>query len=105
MFIFVLFKHNITERTVDFSGIQTRIVGVEGKHAYQLTTTTALLNCLLLQTLRTKSETVILLFVSKMHGEVLSHQDRMELYLENIFSKTCLKLKLTNAIFKLQKSK
>ena len=32
----------IQEKTVGFSGIQTRIVGVEGKHAEHLTTTTAL---------------------------------------------------------------
>ena len=38
---FVLFKHNITEKTVDFSGIRTRIVGVEGKNADHFTTTTA----------------------------------------------------------------
>ena len=32
---------NFTEKTVGFSGIQTRIVGVEGDHAEHLTTTTA----------------------------------------------------------------
>ena len=41
LFIFVLFKHNITEKTVYFSGIQTRIVGVEGECADHLITTTA----------------------------------------------------------------
>ena len=32
---------NFTEKTVGLSGIQTRIMGVEGKHADPLTTTTA----------------------------------------------------------------
>ena len=32
---------NFTEKTVGFSGIRTRIVGVEGKHADHLTTTMA----------------------------------------------------------------
>ena len=32
-------------KTVDFSGIRTQIVVVEGKHADHLTTTTALKNC------------------------------------------------------------
>ena len=41
LFIFVLFKHNYSEKIVGFSGIQTRIVGVEGEHADHLTTTTA----------------------------------------------------------------
>ena len=41
LFIFVLFKHNIIEKTLGFSGIRTRIVGVEGEHADHLTTTTA----------------------------------------------------------------
>ena len=36
-----------TEKTVDASGIQTRIVGVEGKHADHLTTTTALIESFL----------------------------------------------------------
>ena len=44
LFTFVLFKHNITEKTVDFSGIRTQIIGLEGKHADHLTTTTALPN-------------------------------------------------------------
>ena len=39
--IFVLFKLNFTEKTVGFSGFQTQIVGIEGKHADHLTTTTA----------------------------------------------------------------
>ena len=38
---FRFFKHNNTEKTVGFSGIRTRIVGVEGEHADHLTTTTA----------------------------------------------------------------
>ena len=41
LFIFVLFKHNIIEKTLDFSGIRTRIIGVVGEHADHLTTTTA----------------------------------------------------------------
>ena len=32
LFIFVLFKH-FTEKSVGFSGIGTRIIGVQGKHA------------------------------------------------------------------------
>ena len=38
---FRFFKHNISEKTVGFSGIGTWIVGVEGEHADHLTTTTA----------------------------------------------------------------
>ena len=39
--IFVVFKHkNITEKTVSFSEIRTRTVGVKGKHVNHLTTTT-----------------------------------------------------------------
>ena len=41
LFIFVLFKQSFTEKYLGFSGIWTRIVGVEGKHADPLTTTTA----------------------------------------------------------------
>ena len=41
LFIFVLFKHNITEKTVGFREIRTRMVGVEGEYADHLTTTTA----------------------------------------------------------------
>ena len=41
LFIFVLFKHNFTDKTVGFSGIRTRIDGVEGEHTDHLTTTTA----------------------------------------------------------------
>ena len=41
LFIFVLFKHKFYRKTVGVSGIRTRIVGVEGKHADHLTTTTA----------------------------------------------------------------
>ena len=41
LFIFVLFKHNIIEKTLGFSGIRIWIVGVEGEHADHLTTTTA----------------------------------------------------------------
>ena len=32
--VYILFKHNIYRKTVGFSGIQTRIVGIEDKHAY-----------------------------------------------------------------------
>ena len=40
--LFSLFAStNSTEKTVDFSGIRTRTVGVEGEHADHLTTTTA----------------------------------------------------------------
>ena len=35
MLLFVLFKHNITEKTLGYSGIWTRIVRVEGEHADQ----------------------------------------------------------------------
>ena len=43
LFILVLFKHKFfRKKTVAFSGIWTWIVGVEGKHADHLTTTTAL---------------------------------------------------------------
>ena len=39
---FLFFSNtNFTGKTEDFSGIQTRIVGVEGEHADHLTTTTA----------------------------------------------------------------
>ena len=38
---FVHFKPFYRIKTVDFSGIQTRIDGVEGKHADHVTTTTA----------------------------------------------------------------
>ena len=37
LFIFVLFKHNFTEKTVGFSGIRTRIASVEGEHVDHLT--------------------------------------------------------------------
>ena len=37
---FVLFKHNFTEKTVGFSGIQTRIIRLEGVHCDHLTTNT-----------------------------------------------------------------
>ena len=40
IFLFI-FKHNIKEKTVGFSRIRTLIVGVEGEHADDLTTTTA----------------------------------------------------------------
>ena len=44
--VFVYFRsfqtQNFTEKTVGFSGIRTRIVGVEGQHSDHLTTTTAL---------------------------------------------------------------
>ena len=42
-FIFVLFKQSI--KTVDFSGIRTRIVGGKGEHAAHLTTTTKITMC------------------------------------------------------------
>ena len=52
-FIFVLFRHKFYgNKTLDLSGIRTQIVGVEGKHADHLTTTTAqprLFNTVLLQ--------------------------------------------------------
>ena len=38
---------NFTEKTVDFSGIQTRIVGLEGKHVDQMTTTAGQTNSVL----------------------------------------------------------
>ena len=41
LFIFVLFKQKFYIKTVGVSGIQTRIVGVEGEHADHFTTTTA----------------------------------------------------------------
>ena len=41
LLIFVLFKHKSYRKNWDFGGIQTRIVGGEGKHADHLTTTTA----------------------------------------------------------------
>ena len=36
---------NFTEKSVDFSGISTRIVGIEGEHADHLTTTPAQKDC------------------------------------------------------------
>ena len=42
LFIFVLFQTQILQKkTVCFSKIRTRIVGIEGEHADHLTTTTA----------------------------------------------------------------
>ena len=43
LFCFFLFFSNtkFSVKTVDFSGIRTRIVGLEGEHAGHLTTTTA----------------------------------------------------------------
>ena len=41
MFIFVLFKLRSHKKTVDYSGIQTWIFGIEGEHTDHLTTTTA----------------------------------------------------------------
>ena len=35
---------NFTEKTVDVSWIQTRIIGVDGKHGDRLTTTTPTVN-------------------------------------------------------------
>ena len=46
LFIFVIFKHNAAEKTVDFSRIQTRIVGVDGMHADHSTNTTTFKNIL-----------------------------------------------------------
>ena len=40
LFIFILFKNIFIEKVVDFSGIRTWIVEVEGEHADHLTTTT-----------------------------------------------------------------
>ena len=45
MFIFYLFKHKFYRITVGFSGIRTRIVGIEGEPADHLTTTTAKQQC------------------------------------------------------------
>ena len=43
LFIFVLFKHKFYRiKAADVSGFRTRIVGVEGEHAYRMTTTMAL---------------------------------------------------------------
>ena len=39
---FLFFSHSFTENTVDFSGIRTRTVRIEGELAHHLTTTTAL---------------------------------------------------------------
>ena len=41
-FIVILFIHEIYRKTVGFSGIRTRIVGVKGAHADHLTTTSRL---------------------------------------------------------------
>ena len=41
-FIFVISNTNFTKKIVDVGGILTWIVGVKGKHADHLTTTTAL---------------------------------------------------------------
>ena len=41
LLIFGRFKHKFYRKTVDFSRIQTPIVGVEGVHADHLTSTTA----------------------------------------------------------------
>ena len=43
---FVTFQHKFIRKSEGFSVIQTRIVGVKGKHADHLTTTTALLLCI-----------------------------------------------------------
>ena len=41
-YLFLFFSNtNFTEKTVDVSGIQTRIIGLEGEPADHLTTTTA----------------------------------------------------------------
>ena len=39
--LFSLFQKQILQKAVCFSGIRTRIVGIEGEHADHLTTTTA----------------------------------------------------------------
>ena len=41
LFIFVLFNNNSNTKIVDLIWIRTRIIGVHGKHADHLTTTTA----------------------------------------------------------------
>ena len=41
LFIFILFKHKFTNKTLGFSRIRSRIVGYEGEHDDHLTTTTA----------------------------------------------------------------
>ena len=38
---FVIFKHKLCRKTVGLSGIRTRIIVVEGKHADHFTTTMA----------------------------------------------------------------
>ena len=53
LFIFVLFKHNITEKTEGYSGIQTRIDGVEGEHADHLFQTGPMTSCLIFFTFKT----------------------------------------------------
>ena len=40
--LFSIFSAKIWQKNVDFSGIQTRIIGVEGEHTDHLTTTTVL---------------------------------------------------------------
>ena len=63
LFILVLFKHKIYRKTVGFSGIWTWIVGVEGKYADHLTTTTVLaLNIRLMELLAFNCCTIVLLF-------------------------------------------
>ena len=42
LFSSFIFNHKFYRKTVDISGIRTRIVGAESKHADHLTTTTAL---------------------------------------------------------------
>ena len=41
LMIFVPLKHKFYTQTVGFSEVQTQTIGVEGKHAYLLTTTMA----------------------------------------------------------------
>ena len=41
LFIFILFKCKFYRKTVGFSGVRSRIVGIEGKHADHLTTITS----------------------------------------------------------------
>ena len=47
LFIFVLFKPKFYRKTLDASGIRTRIVRVEGNHADHLTTPLPLHGCLI----------------------------------------------------------
>ena len=46
LFILVLFEQHFAEKTLDYCGIQTQIVGVEGEHADLYITTTSTDQCL-----------------------------------------------------------